>query len=437
MASEKDILRVLDLMTIAPKSQIETLGVSTRAHVTDMRRVLRPKNVVAVGISEKITKGKRSGKLALTFYVERKQSMKKLRADLAVPPTVPEAISGQKAIPTDVIAIGRLRPEVNATHSPIQPGNSIGHVDITAGTLGAIVTKNKSLHVLSNSHVLAKEGTAKLGDNIIYPGDADHGKLANDLVAKLSGFKKFLLGGNFVNRVDCAIAEVLPARIGELKSDIKGLALPRGTIKPKRGMKVVKVGRTTGKTSGEIRDINFRFVLNYDEVGPVGFLDQVLCTRYTKPGDSGSLVLDKASGRAVGLHFAGANGGSVFNPIDEVLKALGVKLVTTAAKLPKKQSGKKRESRQEEIGEEEPMSDLRYAEMARRQWSESLRKLGAHSIAVDQVKRGGVKTHAVVAFFEKEPPKTVPKSLEVTTGKKTVTVPLVVQVMEMFKPEKE
>lgn len=47
------------------------------------------------------------------------------------------------------------------------------------------------------------------------------------------------------------------------------------------------------------------------------------------------MVIDKATGRAVGLHFAGADGGSVFNPIDEVLKALGVKLVTKSISIPK------------------------------------------------------------------------------------------------------
>src|SRR5262249_30154147 len=96
-------------------------------------------------------------------------------------------------------------------------------------------------------------------------------------------------------------------------------------------MKVVKVGRTTNKTTGTVRDVHFRFTLDYDDLGKsVGFMDQVFCTRYSKPGDSGSLVLDEATGKAVGLHFAGANGGSVFNPIDKVLEALKVSLVTKA-----------------------------------------------------------------------------------------------------------
>ncbi|PYS79141.1 MAG: hypothetical protein DMF70_13620, partial [Acidobacteria bacterium] len=58
-------------------------------------------------------------------------------------------------------------------------------------------------------------------------------------------------------------------------------------------------------------------------------------TRYSNGGDSGSLVLDCKTKNAVGLHFAGfpdTSGvmGSVFNPIDQVLEALGVTLVTKA-----------------------------------------------------------------------------------------------------------
>jgi hypothetical protein len=97
------------------------------------------------------------------------------------------------------------------------------------------------------------------------------------------------------------------------------------------------VGRTTGKTTGKIQDVHFRFTLDYGgSVGKVGFIDQVLCSRYTDEGDSGSLVLDKATGRAVGLHFAGADGGSVFSPIDDVLKALGCKLITKSISSKKK-----------------------------------------------------------------------------------------------------
>src|SRR5260370_11026087 len=121
--------------------------------------------------------------------------MKKLRADRMIPPTVPETLSGPEAVPTDVVAIGRLRLEVNAIRTPVQPGNSIGHVDISAGTLGALVTRGGGVHLLSNSHVLARSGRAKNGDDILYPGYADGGKVPADLVPELSRLQKFRTWG--------------------------------------------------------------------------------------------------------------------------------------------------------------------------------------------------------------------------------------------------
>jgi hypothetical protein len=334
LLAEKNIERVLNLLTRPVAPHFESLALTAKPggrarHELTLRRIIKAKNVVAVGISEKISAGKPTGQLALTFYVERKVPISELREELAVPPAVPDPLSGPAAVPTDVKVLGQLRPELNATRKRFQPGNSIGHVAATAGTLGAVVKKGGVFHVLSNSHVLALGGMARRGDSIVYPGTADGGAMAKDLVAKLAGFKKFVAGAGYRNRVDCAIAKPTPERLRDLIAEIKGLGLPKGTIKPARGMKVVKVGRTTGKTTGKIQDVHFRFTLDYEgDIGEVGFIDQVLCTRYTDDGDSGSLVIDRATGRAVGLHFAGADGGSVFNPIDEVLKALGVKLVT-------------------------------------------------------------------------------------------------------------
>jgi hypothetical protein len=334
MASEKTLLRALDLLTIAPRTEFRGLSAGASEHAENIQRIVNSENVVAVGISEKESNGKLTGHLALTFYVKKKVALRRLRADQAVPPALPETISGPQAIQTDVKVIGQISPETNAIRHPVQPGNSIGHLKVTAGTLGAFVRRGKQLLILSNSHVLANSGKAKKGDAIIYPGKHDGGKKPEDLVATLFDFIAFEPGGDFVNYVDCALAQPLENRINEIKEGIKGVGLPKGTIKPKRGMKITKVGRTTGKTNGRVLDVNFRTTINYPGVGAVGFIDQVLCTRYTEGGDSGSLVIDRESGKAVGLHFSGSptegesRGSSIFNPIQEVLKALGVRLLT-------------------------------------------------------------------------------------------------------------
>src|SRR5437879_3143118 len=154
---------------------------------------------------------------------------------------------GCAAAPRDVIAIGRLRLEGNAIRNPVQPGNSIGHVDITAGTLGALVRKGQTVHILSNSHVLARSGRARIGDDILYPGDADGGEAPADLVATLSGFKKFVTGGDFVNGADCAIARPPNARRDELVSAIQGLGVTLVTTALGSPQRVSRAGRGRGR----------------------------------------------------------------------------------------------------------------------------------------------------------------------------------------------
>lgn len=80
------------------------------------------------------------------------------------------------------------------------------------------------------------------------------------------------------------------------------------------------------------------------------------------------------------------------------------------------------------------MASEREANLAREQHSDLLRSLGAHAIAVDEVRRKGEKTFAVIAFFEKKPDG-VPSTLEVKSGKRSTEVPLVARVMEKFRPE--
>jgi hypothetical protein len=323
MASVKEIVHVLDLLTTPGP---EALAPEIAQPALQLRKIIGSRNTVGVGVGEKITNGKGTGTLALRFYVKRKLSLRKLKAVDAIPPAVHPALTEtEAAVQTDVIVLGPIRLDGKA----IKPGDSLGHFKVTAGTFGALVRHNQQLEVLSNSHVLARSGKARRGDPILSPAKADGGKSPMDVVARLSRFKKFVTGGAFVNVADCAVVKPVATRLDDFRSNIPGVGVPRGTIAPKRGMKIVKVGRTTGKTVGVVHDIHFRVVFPYEGVGRVGFLDQVLCSRYSAPGDSGSLVLDRRTKRAVGLHFASATEGSVFSPIGNVLEALGVTLVTT------------------------------------------------------------------------------------------------------------
>lgn len=325
-------IRVLLDACTAPteqKAMIEALARPEAAEATThLRDVIAQPNVVAVGIAEKETRGRRTGQLALTFYVEAKKE--KVSKSNAVPEAVPGGVAG-RTVQTDVVEIGKLVPEIQAGHTPIQPGFSVGHPNITAGTVGAVIGPAKNPRILSNSHVLADSGKATIGDNILYPGPNDNGADPADVIGTLTQVVPFVTGGEFVNSMDVAVATINPARRSELRSRIPELGIvPSATAVAFRGMQVIKVGRTTGLTRGTVRDVNFRFVLEYDDVGLVGYTDQVFCSKYSAGGDSGSLVIEEATGKAVGLHFAGANGGSVFSPIRPILRAVRGRLVRRA-----------------------------------------------------------------------------------------------------------
>ena len=80
------------------------------------------------------------------------------------------------------------------------------------------------------------------------------------------------------------------------------------------------------------------------------------------------------------------------------------------------------------------MANEEEANLAREQHGDSLRDLGAHGITIDEVKRGGEKSFAVVALFE-DKPKEVPETLEIKHGKATISVPCVARVVQKFRAE--
>ena len=321
-STPKRLLEVLDSITgdVAPEPEVESVHA---IHVERVRKTFDDPNIVGVGISRKVTKGLELNTLCVCFYVVTKLPTTKIPARYLVPPVL--AAKNGRATFTDVKAVGRLVPQADplVKKKPIESAFSVGHIKITAGSLGAIVKKGTKRYLLSNSHVLANSGKGKPGDKILYPGPADGGVDPADWIATLSEAVPLTKGGAFVNEVDAALAEVRKERLAGVKYAVSKAKVPFGVAVPQRDMVVTKRGRTTGVTKGKIIDTDFRFVLNYEGVGKIGFTSQVLCERYTDGGDSGSLVIDVETGKVVGLHFAGADGGSVFNPIQSVIKALG------------------------------------------------------------------------------------------------------------------
>jgi hypothetical protein len=314
-----ELLKALDLVRNAKAPKLESLDALESTHVARVRDIFKDRNIVGIGISEKETEKKKTGELGLCFYVEKKMARSKVNPQKIIPPVL--SVADRAAVFTDVKQIGKVVPQVNRRQTPIQSGFSIGDGTET-GTLGAIVKKGKKFFLLSNSHVLAKGGKGKLGTAIIYPGDADLSGAKAQPIGTLSHIFPFQVTADFVNHVDAAMAEVDPDFVAKLNFSIFRAKSPLAVTDPTRGMKISIRGRTSGNSNGTITDIHFSIALPYPGVGKVGFIDQVLATRYSEGGDSGSLVVERDTGKIVGLHFAGSPDGSVFNPIGDVIKAL-------------------------------------------------------------------------------------------------------------------
>jgi hypothetical protein len=110
----------------------------------------------------------------------------------------------------DVRLVGRVakqQPWHRRKNRPLRIGGSVGHVKITAGTLGCFVRKTKveEYLVLSNNHVLANENDAASGDTILQQGRLDGGRASTEKIGEL---EKFVRLKNRNNLVDAATASL-------------------------------------------------------------------------------------------------------------------------------------------------------------------------------------------------------------------------------------
>jgi len=80
------------------------------------------------------------------------------------------------------------------------------------------------------------------------------------------------------------------------------------------------------------------------------------------------------------------------------------------------------------------MATEKQANLAREKHADYLDKLGAHTVAVNEITQNKKKTFAVVAYAEKVPDN-APDHLEIEQGNKTMNVPLVLNVAKKFKLE--
>ena len=178
---------------------------------------------------------------------------------------------------------------------PARPGYSIGHFRITAGTFGCLVRDTCPpcrIHILSNNHVLADSNSAAIGDPILQPGRHDGGTVASDTIARLTRFVPIRFGDpDRYNLIDAALAT--PGDLRDVIASVVGLGIPNGVEEATLGLDVVKSGRTTQTTAGQVTGIDATVAVNYG-VGVAYFRNQIITTSMSAGGDLGSLLMRRA-----------------------------------------------------------------------------------------------------------------------------------------------
>jgi hypothetical protein len=218
------------------------------------------------------------------------------------------------------------------------------------GTIGCLVRKpgNSDMFILSNQHVFAHSNNARENDPIIaFPRKSNW-------IEKIKSFLPFFSSEEYkeiaflreyirpensrTNLVDAAIAHIRhPSIIEEYSIDKFGVfeGFHRKELFNERDdiykLPLSKRGMKTGLTQGTITGFNISQVINYSGQ-PYEFVELLEIKsqgyrKFSKPGDSGSIIYD-SSGYAVGLLLAGTPIGVTYAiPISTVLETLDIELI--------------------------------------------------------------------------------------------------------------
>ncbi|WP_320065244.1 hypothetical protein [Micromonospora sp. RTGN7] len=288
--------------------------------------LLADPNINGLGYGRREVAGRRTEEPAVVVYVARKVPAQFLPGSRLLPRRLS---FGSDAVEVDVVETGPFFAQrFTGRERPAPAGVSVGHVDITAGTLGSLVVDSAdgTWCLLSNNHVLANVDAGRVGDTIVQPGPYDGGSAPADAVATL---RRFVPLGAAGNTVDGALGTVLSRDdvVDRVKDDLMpvataahpavgllfagsynrtllnpidevlrllGVTLPGGggvTAGAEIGSAVEKVGRTTGYTTATVTETDVTVNVDYGPGhGVLGFEGQIATGYLSEGGDSGSLV---------------------------------------------------------------------------------------------------------------------------------------------------
>lgn len=235
---------------------------------------------------------------------------------------------------------------------PAMGGDSISHYRDGAATLGCLVIDRPKgaggppcVYLLCDtSGICPASLTPRAGDPVVQPGVRDGGMPSTDIIAEIARWAPVRDDPRYAsNNISAALATV--RNLSDVSPELRGRGFLKGVRSARAGQKVYLVGRTSGQAHGVVLRLGGQLPIPWpvdqvigglrntpDTNGNVAvpFGDIIECTPMIGFGDSGAILLDDEN-YALGLAFAGSDQLSLFIPLQKVLDALDVDLVTEAA----------------------------------------------------------------------------------------------------------
>lgn len=211
-----------------------------------------------------------------------------------------------------------------ALHNPVHGGVFIRNALYgTMGTLGCIVNSKTSgaAFLLSNTHVLrpgyliAPNSLPQTGDAILQPPGGVGSRIIGHVAASRIPRNCCYNRGTDIKVIEAHlkagdIADFFDASLGYITSsysyDIPGIGIPTGTIEPSNGMAFKALTGSSGMINGQIIRAKYNNIGNY-ESGFTSVENNIFTNSVIwHGGDSGSLLVEPKTRRAIGLVYATA-----------------------------------------------------------------------------------------------------------------------------------
>jgi hypothetical protein len=246
-----------------------------------------------------------------------------------------------------VIEIGDIYTEASgATMSPrgknrpVYTGSSELNVNIeTAGTAGPFPVRvsdttkgiwdnnvrEGDIVRLSNNHIYARSNDANLGEYIQQPSPIDGGS-HDDIVGQLVGYVPLEDG----TTVDVAARSVSPDNESQTPlglSDEYAKGVFRDDHNKLMGETLVKTGRTSGVTRGNVLATTASTLVNFPDNKQFKMRDLIITEDMSRGGDSGSPAYHGENGNLVGMLLAGTDTVTVFCKATNIESEHGVRIM--------------------------------------------------------------------------------------------------------------